>query len=113
MSADYQALILFSIAFGITLHSVVFTHCTSFWKLLIDLGIPAIAFIYFGYRVFELETNQIAVWVFSFVAIAGIHGGTYEAVLRPYVRGDVLKTAYLAHIGLWSGLIVWSTRWII
>lgn len=112
MSADYQALMILSIALSFTLHDLIFRPTDSLLQVFGPLTFSAGAFILLGYRAFEMHVPHIVCQIVLFVVFAGIYGGLQE-VVRPYLRSRFMQLAYLSHIGIWSSLVSWSLRWVI
>ena len=112
MSADYQALMILSIAVSFTLHDLIFRPTGSFSQVFGALTFASGAFIILGYQFFELDTPQIVCHVILFTLFAGLYAGAQE-VLRPYLRSRIMQLAYLSHIGIWSSLVSWSLCWTI
>lgn len=109
MSSDYQMIAMFSMALSLSLYPVVFGKWDGLYTTW-DLGVNALLLILFCDRVMELHQIHTFIICISYGMIAGLYGGTYEGILRPYVQGRVLKYAYCMHIGLWTGLVAWATR---
>lgn len=110
MSADYQALLLFAVALSMFMYDIV--YCTQ-WTYRTTIYLIVINLVLAQFCVFwvELPQFQSMLMVFAFTAFGGIYGGMYDGGLNKYVQGYVLRFAYLAHIGLWSSMLIWSIRW--
>lgn len=67
--------------------------------------------IVFCNEVMAMTTWHVFTYVMSFMIISALYDGAYAGGLKRYVKGHVLQYSYLAHIGIISGLIAWSTRW--
>ncbi|QZE56396.1 hypothetical protein pEaSNUABM23_00198 [Erwinia phage pEa_SNUABM_23] len=111
MSADYQALMLLSILLSFGLYDIVFKPNASSSSIYGTLGFSCVVFVVAGYRIFEMSTDQIAFLVLLFSAFAGVYGALNEIVIGKYIKGKLMRFAYLAHIGIWPVVIVWLTRW--
>lgn len=111
MSADYQMVLILAIVMSFLAHDLVFKPMTQ-PKILWQLLVASATMIVVTQLYIELPSAQSIVLVLSFSIVLGIYGGTYDCLLRLYVRGRVLRYAYLSHVGILSGLITWSTRWV-
>lgn len=111
MSADYQALMLFLVILSFMMYDLVFVYNLSISKIYFGLMAVGSLLVFVCLRFFELPDTQTAVIVVSFTAITGVYGGTADCMLRDFLQSRVMRFACLSHIGIWSGLIAWSTRW--
>lgn len=111
MSADYQMVLILAVAMSFLVHDLVFKPMEEH-KILWQLLVSSATMIFVTQVYIELPAAQSMVLVISFALILGIYGGTYDCLLLRYVRGRVLRYAYLSHVGILSGIITWSTRWI-
>lgn len=111
MSADYQTLMLVSIAASFLMRPVVFSINLTELKRTVYIMAVSLFLIVFCNEVMEMTTWHVFVYVMSFTIIAAIYDGAYAGGLHHYVRGYVLQYGYLSHIGILSGLIAWATRW--
>lgn len=111
MSADYETLMLMSILASFLMRPVVLTINLTETKRTVYIMAVSLLLIVFCNEVMEMTKWHVFTYVMSFIVICAVYDGAYEGGLKHYVKGHLLQYAYLAHIGIWSGLIAWATRW--
>ncbi len=111
MSADYQTLMLVAILASFLLKRVVVGPFVGPVRHTLLVILPALLLMVFCYEFLEMPRWQVFVFVMSFTSIGAVYESLYDHVMHPYIKGSVMEYGYLAHIGIWSALIAWLTRW--